>query len=112
MKQLNKNHLHMHTSTIPSIIPAPIVPTPAIRNGIETCIVVCHHGSSLAIPLPVNLALPPSSPPFSDPGSGSDDATDVVVIEVNEPVVEGGKTANFSLSLSVKTKTKKQKNLN
>lgn len=95
-----------HTWTIPSIIPAPIVPTPAIRNGIETCIVVCHHASSFAIPLPVNLSLPPS-PPFSDPGSGSDDATDVVVIEVNEPVVEGGKTANFSLSLSANELRKK-----
>lgn len=80
--------------------PAPIVPTPAIKNGIETCNVVCHHASCVTTPLPVSLSFPPSSPPLSDPGSGSDDATDVVMIEVNEPVVEGGKTENFSLSLS------------
>lgn len=94
----------MLTSTLPKIKPAPIVPMPAIKNGIDTCNVVFHHSSCLSCwcatfdglrsnPLPSKL---PWSPPFGS----SDDAMDVVVIELNEPCDEGGKAENFSFSLS------------
>lgn len=103
---MNKSHLLL-TSTRPNITPAAIVPIPAIKNGIDTCINVFHHSSCL-ITLP-SRAVKVSSPPFSDPGSGSDDATDVVMIELSEPVVECGNTGNFALSLSVIKMNKKRK---
>lgn len=44
---------------------------------------------------------PPLPPPPAAPGSGSEDAMDVVMIELSEPVVECGRPDNFSLSGSV-----------
>lgn len=96
------------------MIPAPIVPIPAIKNGIETCNVVSHHFSTLSTPCP-GTGLSSSSPPppitplaWSDPGSGSEDATDVVIIELNEPVVdEGCSTDNLSFSSANKKKITK-----
>lgn len=97
----------MPTSTRPKISPAPIVPRPAIKNGIDTCNVVFHHSSCLigwcttldgfrSNPFSSNPAALPWSPPFGS----SDDAMDVVVIELSEPCDEGGKAENFSFSLS------------
>lgn len=96
----------MPTSTRPRIRPAPMVPIPAIKNGIETCNVVFHHSSCLigwwaaldglrSNPLPSK-----PSPPFGS----SDDAMDDVVIELNEPCDEGGRAENFSFSLSARWK--------
>lgn len=99
------------TSTRPRIMPAPIVPRPAIKNGIDTCNVVFHHSSCLSEwtctrdgfrskPFPPASGPPP--PPPSPPFGSSDDTMDVVVIELNEPCDEGGKSApnlsTFSLS--------------
>lgn len=81
-----------------------MVPRPAIKNGIETCSVVFHHSSCLTGGWPIareclrSNPFPPS--PLSPPFGSSDDAMDVVVIELNEPCDEAGKTENFSLSLS------------
>lgn len=85
------------------MIPAPIVPIPAIKNGIDTCNVVCHQISGLSAPFRTKpsspFPLPSPPPPLSDPGSGSDDAIDCVIIEASEPVVdEGCSTDNLSLS--------------
>lgn len=99
------------------MMPAPIVPIPAKKNGIETCIKIVVHFScfmpgrlraifsstlvcpSWPLPPPPPPPLPPPPPPA--PGSGSEDAMDVVMIELNEPVVECGKPDNLSLSVSV-----------
>jgi hypothetical protein len=76
------------------MIPAPIVPMPARKNGIATWIVVSHHFSCL---IPTSCCSLFSSPaeslaaPLSEP-------KEVVVIELKEPVVEGGKTDNLSSS--------------
>lgn len=97
----------MPTSTRPNIKPAPIVPRPAMKNGIDTCNVVFHHSSCLSggwmtldgfrsNPFPSKPPPLPRSPPFGS----SDDAMDVVVIELNEPCDEGGNAENFSFSLS------------
>lgn len=95
------------TSTLPRMTPAPMVPMPAIKNGIDTCIVVRHHTSCWkGVPLwAVSFSSPfslPSSPPPTPhlSGSGSEEATVVVMIELNEPVVEVGSADNLSLSLS------------
>lgn len=49
-------------------------------------------------PGPPPPPLPPPPPPLAAPGSGSEDAMDVVMIELSEPVVECGRPDNFSLS--------------
>ena len=88
------------TSTCPKIIPAPIVPMPAMKNGMATWIVVCHHFSCFT---PVKWCLSPLSsplslpPPPSAPAPGSE-TKEVVVIELSDPVVDGGKTESLSSS--------------
>lgn len=52
----------------------------------------------LPLPPPPPPPLPPPPPPLAAPGSGSEDAMDVVMIELSEPVVECGRPDNFSLS--------------
>lgn len=117
------NNQLMLTSTRAKIKPAPIVPIPAIRNGIDTCIVVFHH-SSCAIGVRVTFdgfrskSFPSKSAPlWSPPGpplpplGSSDDAMDVAVIELNEPCDDGGKGENFSFSLSVKNDWYNQKQI-
>lgn len=76
------------TSTTPKSIPAPIVPHPAIINGIETCNVVVNH-SSLITSFSVNLL-------FKVLASCADDA-----MEINEPVGEWGSPLNPSPPLPV-----------
>lgn len=96
----------MPTSTRPKIRPAPIVPRPAIKNGMDTCNVVFHHSSCLMGWCTTfddlrSKSLPSKPPlPWSPPFGSSDDAMDAVVIELNEPCDEGGKAENFSFSLS------------
>lgn len=106
------------TSTRPSTMPAPMVPMPARKNGMDTCSSIVVHFSCL-IPgrfsanfsseLPLTPAMlpasaatepgappptppppPPPLPPPAAPGSGSEDAMDVVMIELSEPSVECG----------------------
>uniref|UniRef100_A0A1B0BQI4 Uncharacterized protein n=1 Tax=Glossina palpalis gambiensis TaxID=67801 RepID=A0A1B0BQI4_9MUSC len=108
------------TSTRPKMMPAPIVPMPAKKNGIETCSRIAVHFSCLrpgrfranfsstlpGTPAILEASVPPRPPPIPppplppEPGSGSEDAMDVVMIELNEPVVECGRPDNFSLSVS------------
>lgn len=102
------------------MMPAPIVPMPAKKNGIETCNRIAVHFSCLrpgrfranfsstlpGTPAILEASAPPRPPPIPppplppEPGSGSEDAMDVVMIELNEPVVECGRPDNFSLSVS------------
>lgn len=93
----------MLTSTRPKMRPAPIVPKPAIKNGMDTCSVVFHHSSCLYGGCTAFDGLrsnPFSSKlPLSWPFGSSDDAMDVVVIELNEPCDEAC-LENFSFSLS------------
>lgn len=113
------------TSTRPRITPAPIVPTPAMKNGIDTCNVVFHHSSSISGRSPYVSFSSPSSPippsplapsPPPPPPSGSpprrppsaEEATEVVMIELSDPVVDVGSTANLSLSLSGKLKRERE----
>lgn len=109
---------HRLTSTLPKIIPAPIVPIPAKKNGIDTCNKMVDHFSCFMPGLLraiFSSALfeaswpPPLPPPLPAPGSGSEDAMDVVMIELNEPVVECGKPDNLSLSVSENNERKKRK---
>lgn len=99
----------MLTSTRPKIKPAPIVPMPAIKNGIDTCSVVFHHSSCLyggGATFDGFRSNPFSSKwPLSWPFGSSDDAMDVVVIELNEPS-DDACLENFSFSLSVYEKIK------
>lgn len=101
----------MLTSTRPKIRPAPIVPMPAIKNGIDTCSVVFHHSSCLIGGCTIFDGFR-SKPPFSSklplswPFGSSDDTMDVVVIELNEPSDEAC-LENFSFSLSVRRNTGK-----
>lgn len=119
-------------------MPAPMVPIPARKNGMDTCSRIVVHFSCLmpgrlsanfSSELPLIPAMleasaatrapdpipplppppppppappipppPPPPPPLTAPGSGSEDAMDVVMIELSEPVVECGRPDNFSLS--------------
>lgn len=107
------HHNHQLTSTRPKMMPAAIVPMPAMKKGIDTCNVICHHFSCLMpgksticlASSPPNESPPtPSAAPSPSPplrrlaASGSDEAMLVVMIELSEPVVEPGKTDNLSLS--------------
>lgn len=107
--------VEMLTSTRPNITPAPIVPIPATKNGMDTCNVVFHHSSCLNVPVPgftVNFSSTKSGrSPSSPPRGSSDDAIDVVVIVLNEPTEEaGGNTVYLSCSLSRRKKQKIQIN--
>lgn len=134
------------TSTVPRIMPAPMVPIPAKKNGIETwnrievhfsCLMPGRFRASFSSLLPGSPAifvlfgttgvlgssssfgfesclpnlpvllfslvslLPfpvPALPPLT-PGSGSEDAIDVVMMEVNDPVEECGSLPVPALSL-------------
>lgn len=107
------------SSTLPRIIPAPIVPIPAKKNGIDTSNNIVVHFSCFSRDSAADIFLssppgPPlpgpslpqnfSSPLPTKPVSGSDDAIEVVMMELSEPVVECGRPDNFSLSLSGREK--------
>lgn len=78
---------------------------PAIKNGIDTWSVVFHHSSCL-IGLPfLDGFTKLSSPPFGS----SEDATDVVVIELNEPCDEADSAENLPFSLSNRNKYVRRK---
>lgn len=74
---------------------------PAIKNGIDTWSVVFHHSSILiGIPFLDSFRSKPFPAPSSPPFGSSEDAIDVVVIELNEPCDEADNVGNLPFSLS------------
>lgn len=93
-----KENLKFEIISLFTFINWPIYSLPAMKNGMATCTVVCHHFSCLIL---VSAFSPLSSlgsfpePPPLVPGS---ETKEVAVIELSEPVVEAGRTESLSSS--------------